>query len=97
MKKEQGKMIMKMVGKIFWGVRGLENTVFSVFQSVFFSKSGCFFSNFNMFLSSNSGIKNTSYIVSTYHSINYRTDNQNYIRCNKFTNTNFKLVAFAIN
>lgn len=50
-----------------------------------------------MFLSSNSGIKNTSYIVSTYHSINYRTDNQNYIRCNKFTNTNFKLVAFAIN
>lgn len=49
-----------------------------------------------MFLSSNSGIKNTSYIVSTYHSINYRTDNQNYIRCNKFANTNFKLVAFAI-
>lgn len=48
-----------------------------------------------MFFNSNSDIKNTSYIVSTYHSINYRTDNQNYIRCNKFTNTNFKLVAFT--
>lgn len=83
-------MVMKMVGKNILGCPWIG-------KHCFFNKSGCFFSNFNMFLSSNSGIKNTSYIVSTYHSINYRTDNQNYIRCNKFTNTNFKLVAFAIN
>lgn len=76
-----------MVGKIFWGVGGLENTVFSVNQVIFIVIESVF--------ETNSDVKNTSYIVSTYHSINYRTDNQNYIRCNKFTNTNFKLVALA--
>ena len=31
-----------MVGKIFWGVRRLENTVFSVFQYIFETNSVCF-------------------------------------------------------
>jgi len=34
-KKKQGKMVLKMVGKIFWGVRRCKNTVFSVNQVVF--------------------------------------------------------------
>lgn len=37
-KKEQGKWW----GKIFWGVRGYENTVFSVFQYIFETISICF-------------------------------------------------------
>lgn len=65
MKEVSVEMVQKMVGKYFWGVRGLENTFFQViFRSFSIDFSAYFNSIFKPIEQ-----KNTSYIISTYQII----------------------------